>query len=67
MEVDVHHHLVGVASVVLKDVVRGGSGGLHHRPAQPGKGAADGSCQSVAQFVEKCFPFLRNDQDVTAA
>src|SRR5260221_14356318 len=41
VEVHVEHRLVRGRSVVLQDVVGGGSGGLHHGPAQPGEHSAE--------------------------
>ena len=59
-----HHHLVRLRAVVLEDVVGGGAGRPHHRPAEPRQHAADGGGRLVRELVELRPALLGDHQRV---
>ncbi len=64
---DVVDGLVSGRTVVLEHIVRGRTGGLHHRPAKPGQHPAQGRGRVVTEFVKLGNTFSGNDQRVSVA
>lgn len=61
---NVENRLVGGRAVVLQNVVGGGAGGLHHRPAKPRQYSSEGRRRVVGKLVELGPALLGNDQRV---
>ena len=65
VEVDVHHLLMRLFTVVLQDVVRGGPGRFHECSSDSGKGSSDGSGRVITQLMKKGSGFLGYDEKVS--
>ena len=64
VEVDVHHLLMSLFSIVLQHVVRGRPGRFHECTSDSGKNSSDGGGRVITQLMEKRSGLLGYDEKV---